>query len=68
MQYEYLPNFAKCAIERLDCDQTLRSNIKLDYLLDAYAKTYGLSCDSLTRDAAHHICNTRFYGSFSILG
>ena len=66
--YQYLPLFAKIAIERLDADSDLRSNIMLDELLDSYAKTYGLQCDSHCRDSAHHICNRRFGSSFSILG
>ncbi len=66
--YQYLPLFAKIAIERLDADCDLRSNIMLDELLNSYAKTYGDQCDSQTRDSAHHICNRRFVSSFSILG
>lgn len=66
--YQYLPLFAKVAIERLDADADLRSNHKLDELLDSYASTYGMECDSVTRDSAHHICARRFGATFSFLG
>lgn len=66
--YQYLPLFAKIAIERLDADSDLRSNHKLDELLDAYAASCGVECDSAIRDSAHHICARRFGESFSFLG
>lgn len=59
--YQYLPSFAKVAIERVDCDSSLRTDEKLDELLDAYAKTYGEACDDHTRYSAHHICQRRFW-------
>lgn len=67
-QFQHLPRFAKCAIERLDRDESLRTNIMLDELLDGYAKSMGQECDSITRDCAHNICMSRYYGAFSILG
>lgn len=57
--YQYLPPFAKIAIERLDADADLRTPDKLDELLNAYAKTYGQSCDDDTRTSAHRICARR---------
>lgn len=62
------PFYARLALERLICDEALRSNIKLDELLDAYASTYGEECDSITRDSAHKFACARFNGAFSILG
>lgn len=62
------PLYARIALERLICDESLRSNIKLDEMLDAYAKQYGEECDSITRDAAHKFACSRFCGAFSILG
>jgi hypothetical protein len=63
--YQYLPLFAKVSIERLDADSDLRTGDKLDSLLDGYAATYGVECDSNTRESAHHICTRRFVGSFT---
>jgi hypothetical protein len=63
--YQYLPLFAKVAVERLDGNSDLRSATMLDSLLDAYASTYGLECDSHTRESAHHICTRRFAESFT---
>jgi hypothetical protein len=68
VQFKNLPLFARCAIERLDCDESLRTNIMLDELLNGYAKAMGTSCDSITRDCAHRLCVSRYYGAFSILG
>lgn len=58
--YQYLPNYAKIAIERLDADSSLRTAAKLNELLDAYAKTYGEHCDDHTRYSAHYRCEKRF--------
>jgi hypothetical protein len=66
--YQYLPLFAKVAIERLDADHGLRDNAHLDELLNAYAATYGMDCDSITRDAAHSICARRFGDTYSYVG
>ena len=63
--YQYLSLFAKVAIERLDADSDLRTASMLDFLLDSYARTYGLECDSHTRDSAHHVCTRRFADSFT---
>lgn len=62
--FQYLPLFAKVAIERLDADHALRTGVQLDALLDAYAKTYGLACDEHTRFSAQYICERRFGASF----
>lgn len=62
--YQYLPLFAKLAIERLDSDSTLRTSAVLNELIDAYAKTYNQTCDQATRESAHYICSRRFAGSF----
>lgn len=62
--YQYLPLWAKCAIERLDCDSSLRTATMLDSLLDAYATTYAMECEENIRASAHHICARRFTGSF----
>lgn len=58
--YQYLPLFAKVAIERLDADCDLRSGAKLNELLDAYASTYGEKCDEQERYSANYICSRRF--------
>lgn len=63
--YQYLPLWAKVAIERLDRDAELRSESVLDELLDSYAKTYGETVDAQTRDSARHICRRRFIGSYT---
>ena len=63
--YQYLPVFAKVAIERLHGNSDLRTANVLDSLLDAYASTYGLECDNHTRESAHHICARRFSESFT---
>jgi hypothetical protein len=63
--YNSLPVFAKVAIERLDGASELRTADSLDFLLDAYARTYGLECDSHTRASSHHICARRFATSFA---
>ena len=62
--FQYLPLFAKVAIERLDADHALRTGVQLDALLDAYAKTYGLACDEHTRLSAQYICERRFGATF----
>lgn len=67
-QLKQLPLFARCAIERLDCDENLRTNIILDTLLNGYAAAMGTVCDSVTRDQVHRLSVTRYYGAFSILG
>jgi hypothetical protein len=58
--YQYMPQYAKIAIERIDADSDLRTHAKLDELLDAYAKTHGEQVDQHTRDSAHCICKRRF--------
>ncbi len=62
--YQYLPLFAKLAIERLDADSDLRTAEKLDELIDAYAKTYGEECDDYIRASAHFRCSKRFGDTF----
>jgi hypothetical protein len=62
--YQYLPQFAKLAIERLNADSDLRTAASLDELISAYAKTYGETCDEHTRESTHHICARRFAGTF----
>lgn len=59
--YQYLPLFAKVAIERLDAQGEYRNAAALDGFLDAYAKTYGTTPDAPTRESAHHICSRRFW-------
>ncbi len=63
--YQYLPPFAKMAIERLDADSGLRNGTQLDYLIDAYAGSNGATCDQHTRESAHHICSRRFGETFT---
>lgn len=67
-QLRQLPLFAQCAIERLDRDENLRTNIMLDSLLNSYAAAMGTTCDSSTRDQVHRLSVSRYYGAFSILG
>jgi len=59
--YHHQPQFARIAIERLGADSTLRTSAKLDELLDAYARTYGVECSPAERDSAHYTCSRRFY-------
>ncbi len=63
--YQYLPLWAKVAIERLNADAELRTESMLDELLDSYAKTYGEAVDDQTRESARHICRSRFLGTYS---
>jgi hypothetical protein len=58
--YQYLPTYAKVAIERLDADSTLRRGLMLETLLESYAKTYGMEVEDHIRASAHHICLRRF--------
>lgn len=59
--YQYLPLFAKVAIDRIDSDSSLRTTEQLDSMLDAYAKTYGTECDDYIRFSAQHIAARRFW-------
>lgn len=63
--YQYLPLWARVAIERLDACAELRTEPMLDELLDAYARTYGEAVDPQTRESARHVCRRRFLGSYS---
>lgn len=63
--YQYLPHFAKIAIERLDATSDLRKPDMLDFLLDSYAHSNGAACDDHTRQSAHHICRRRFGDTFT---
>lgn len=63
--YQYLPLWAKVAIERLDASTELRKEAMLDELLDGYARTYGETVDTQVRDSARHICRRRFMGSYA---
>ena len=63
--YQYLPLWAKVAIERLDADAALRSEAMLDELLDSYARCYAEVVDPQTRDSARHICRRRFIGTYT---
>ena len=59
--YQYLPLFAKVSIERIDQNSDMRNTASLNGMLDAYAKTYGIECDSETRASAQHIASRRFH-------
>ena len=59
--YQYLPLFAKVAIERLDQNSDMRNSATLNGMLDAYATTYGIECDAQTRQSAQHIATRRFH-------
>lgn len=58
--YQYLPLWARMAIERLDADSSLRTAAKLDELIDAYAKTYGETPDDYIRESTHYRAQMRF--------
>ena len=58
---QYLPLFARVAVERLDADCALRSPAMLDELLQGYARFYSASVDLETCAAAHHVCTRRFW-------
>ena len=66
--YQYLPTYCKVAIERLDGNPDFRNPEMLDTLIDAYAKTYGETCDLYLRESTHYRASKRFYdfhaGSF----
>lgn len=64
--YQYLPLFAKVAIERLDQNYDMRNARVLNEMLDAYAKTYGTECDDETRQSATHIALRRFNNFSSV--
>jgi hypothetical protein len=63
--YQWLPHFAKVAIERLDADSNLRNGATLDLLLDSYASSNGETCDAHTRESAHYRCARRFGDTFT---
>jgi len=58
--YQYLPLYAKLAIERLNTDSEKRTATMLNFLLDAYAKQYNESVDENIVRSAQHICSRRF--------
>lgn len=58
---QYLPLYAKLAIERLDADNDLRTESMLDELLQGYARTYGELVDLETCAASHRVCARRFW-------
>ena len=60
-----LPLYAKIAIERLDADHSLRDNVTLDFLVVAYAKTYGTQADDETRNSCLDICRKKFGATFT---
>lgn len=55
-----LPLYAAVAIERLQADESLRTAALLDTLIDAYAGTYGMQCDPVTRDRVHAVALSKF--------
>ncbi|EWS66630.1 hypothetical protein Y695_00038 [Hydrogenophaga sp. T4] len=57
--YQYLPQYAKCALEFLD-SQADRSITKLDAYLNHYAKAMGQLVDEHARFSAHAIAVRRF--------
>ena len=59
--FQYLPLFARVAIERLNADDGLRDSVMLDELLQRYAEFYRMTVDIETCAAAHHICARRFW-------
>lgn len=63
--YNYMPLYAKIAIERLDADSALRTKAMLTELLDCYAQSYGLTVDVYIRASAEHICSRRFGETFA---
>lgn len=63
--FQYLPLWARVAIERLDACAELRTQAMLDELLHGYAKTYGNVVDEPTRESCRRICRRRFLDSYS---
>ncbi len=59
--YNYLPQYAKVAIERLNNDNAKRNKADLAMFLDLYAQTYGTTCDPQTLADADYICSRRFW-------
>lgn len=62
---QYLPLWAKVAIEWLDGRHELRTQEKLDEVLDHSAKFYGEIVDDTMRETVRDICRRRFLGSYS---
>lgn len=61
---KFLPLYARLAFERLTSEAIYRNSVVLDEMLDAYAKTYGLTCDEETREDTHTHCKARFGDEF----
>lgn len=62
---QHLPLWARVAIEWLDGRHELRSQDKLDEVLDHSAKFYGEVVSDTIREAVREICRRRFIGSYS---
>lgn len=62
--FQYLPLWAKVAVEWLDGRHELRSQDKLDDVLDHSAKFYGECANDAIRESVRAICRRRFMGSY----
>lgn len=62
-----LPHYAQLAIERVQCDSTLRDTVKLDELLEGYAASTGASCCDDVREQTHSFCLAHVAG-FEFVG
>lgn len=58
--YQHLPFYARIVIDRLDAASDLRTDAKLNELLDCYAKAYAQTCDDETRASVRYIARRRF--------
>lgn len=62
---QHLPLWARVAIEWLDGRHELRSQDKLDEVLDHSARFYGESPSDAIRASVRDICRRRFAGSYT---
>jgi hypothetical protein len=63
--FQYLPLWARVAVEWLDGRSELRSQDKLDAVLDHSAQFYGVTVHDAVREKVREICRRRFMGSYT---
>lgn len=65
MPFQFLPLWAKVAVEWLVAKPEIRSEAKLDDLLEHFAQSSATEVDEDTRQSARAICRRRFMTSYS---